>query len=78
MKIDEDKSGYISRVEFRSAMEELGIKMTEEEFDLVNATYPHQEASGMSDTSLKQVNHHTCGEKGQAYNGFRFSSVRYW
>lgn len=52
MKIDHDRSGYISRVEFRNAMEELGITMTEEEFDLVNATYPHQEASGQPDKGI--------------------------
>lgn len=51
-QIDIDYSGYISRDEFRVAMSSLGLEMTDEEFDLVNKTYPHKEGIGEIDKGI--------------------------
>jgi hypothetical protein len=41
-----------SRDEFRIAMATLGLEMTDEEFDLVNRTYPHREGVGEVDKGI--------------------------
>lgn len=51
-RFDSDFSGYISRDEFREAMAEYGMPMTEEEFELVNKTYPHKESAGEVDKGI--------------------------
>ncbi|CAE7426895.1 unnamed protein product, partial [Symbiodinium microadriaticum] len=51
-RFDSDGSGYISREEFRQAMKVHGMDITDEEFELVNKTYPHKETSGDIDKGI--------------------------
>mmetsp|Transcript_4358 Transcript_4358/g.6697 ORF Transcript_4358/g.6697 Transcript_4358/m.6697 type:complete len:341 (-) Transcript_4358:40-1062(-) len=51
-RMDSDWSGYISREEFRETMSTLGLDITDEEFDLVNKTYPHKEGVGEADKGI--------------------------
>ncbi|CAE7455794.1 CML6, partial [Symbiodinium microadriaticum] len=51
-QFDLDGSGYISREEFRQAMGVHGMEMTDEEFELVNKTYPHKETAGDIDKGI--------------------------
>eukprot|EP00607_Mallomonas_marina_P003205 CAMPEP_0182426060 /NCGR_PEP_ID=MMETSP1167-20130531/12531_1 /TAXON_ID=2988 /ORGANISM="Mallomonas Sp, Strain CCMP3275" /LENGTH=453 /DNA_ID=CAMNT_0024607233 /DNA_START=92 /DNA_END=1453 /DNA_ORIENTATION=+ len=44
LKYDYDRSGYISREEFRVVMASFGLPLTDEEFEAVNRSYPHKES----------------------------------
>jgi len=55
LKLDHDKSGYISREEFRTAMANMGLPMTDEEFELVDQCYPHQESFGEEDKGISYL-----------------------
>jgi Ca2+-binding EF-hand superfamily protein len=52
MKFDYDRSGYISRQEFRNTMAEMGMPLSDEEFDIINDSYPHKEAPGQPDKGI--------------------------
>ncbi|KDO28494.1 hypothetical protein SPRG_06733 [Saprolegnia parasitica CBS 223.65] len=52
LKIDIDRSGYLSRDEFMFSMANLGLPMTDEDFDVVQASYPHKEAAGDHDRGI--------------------------
>ncbi|EQC26828.1 hypothetical protein SDRG_15339 [Saprolegnia diclina VS20] len=52
LKIDIDRSGYLSRDEFMFCMANLGLPMTDEDFDVVQASYPHKEAAGDHDRGI--------------------------
>jgi len=52
LKVDYDRSGYISREEFRTALANWGLPLTDEEFDVVNESYPHKEAYGEVDKGI--------------------------
>lgn len=51
-RMDKDWSGYISREEFRETMSTLGLDLSDDEFDLVNKTYPHKEGMGEVDRGI--------------------------
>lgn len=44
LKIDTDRSGYISKEEFQEKCLQWGICLSDEDFDNINATYQHQES----------------------------------
>ncbi|KAH9133719.1 hypothetical protein LEN26_007037 [Aphanomyces euteiches] len=52
LKIDVDRSGYISEEEFRFCMANMGLELTDEQFMLLQASYPHKEAPGEVDKGI--------------------------
>lgn len=52
LKLDYDRSGYISREEFRVTMAEMGVPLTDEEFAIIDGSYSHQEADGEYDRGI--------------------------
>ncbi|KAF0697353.1 Aste57867_11954 [Aphanomyces stellatus] len=52
LKLDMDKSGYISEDEFRLCMANMGFHMTDDEFELLQISYPHKEATGETDKGI--------------------------
>lgn len=55
LKLDTDRSGFISRQEFSVAMSSMGFVVTEEEFDLINLTYPHHERPDEEDRGISYL-----------------------
>ena len=52
IKIDADKSGYISKEEFQEKCTHWGILLSDEDFNNINATYEHQERSLENDHGI--------------------------
>eukprot|EP01041_Mallomonas_annulata_P003529 gene3529-7022_t len=55
LKFDYDRSGFVSREEFRVAMATIGLPMTDEEFDILNESYPHQEGYNEEDKGISYL-----------------------
>jgi len=55
IEMDKDKSGFISRTEFRSCLSMMGYFISEEEFDLINKTYPHHEKVDEEDKGISKI-----------------------
>ncbi|ETV98073.1 hypothetical protein H310_09360 [Aphanomyces invadans] len=52
LKMDVDRSGYISEDEFRTCMANMGLHMTDDEAELLQQSYPHKEAAGEIDRGM--------------------------
>ncbi|OQR85833.1 enoyl-CoA hydratase, mitochondrial precursor, partial [Achlya hypogyna] len=52
LKIDVDRSGYLSQDEFMFCMANLGLDLSDEDFEVVQAAYPHKEAAGDRDKGI--------------------------
>ncbi|RHY96363.1 hypothetical protein DYB37_003489 [Aphanomyces astaci] len=52
LKMDVDRSGYISDDEFRMCMAKMGLDMTDDETELLHLSYPHKEAAGDVDKGM--------------------------
>lgn len=55
LKFDSDRSGFISREEFRVALSNVGLPLTDEEFEIINESYPHQESAYEADNGISYV-----------------------
>jgi len=52
LKIDTDRSGYLSKEEFQTTCQHWGVNLTNEDFDSISATYLHQENALQSDRGI--------------------------
>ena len=52
LKVDADRSGYISRGEFREACSNWGVEIDEFDFECLNATYEHKESEKAVDKGI--------------------------
>ncbi|KAF0697354.1 Aste57867_11955 [Aphanomyces stellatus] len=52
LKLDMNQSGYISEDEFRFCMANMGFPMTDDEFKLLQVSYPHMEAMGKTNKGI--------------------------
>jgi Ca2+-binding EF-hand superfamily protein len=55
LKFDNDRSGHITREEFRIAMANCGLPLTDEEFEVIDSSYPHQEGVDEFDKGISYV-----------------------
>ncbi|RHY96370.1 hypothetical protein DYB35_005493 [Aphanomyces astaci] len=46
LKFDDDRSGYISEDKFRHCLANMGLDVTDEEMELLQRAYPHNDAAG--------------------------------
>ena len=78
LKIDSDRSGYITKAELEETCHNWGIKLSPDDFNALDAAYPHQESKYETDSGINynefiammtQVVNYTPGEGERQGNG---------